>query len=175
MAFNTLNTLGINYSDVFVPATSGYTYGQQPPFAVGTESIGTDGSTWVYVVYSTGGATGPGYVLTLAPATWTAVMLSTSNDVYGNQVAVAPAVAASGSYGWVQRAGVAQVRCEQDALANNRLGPTADAGQVDDASATIGDLYISGMTLTTARGGTDGLAPAILNHPWIDTVADITP
>lgn len=175
MAYNTSNMLGADFGSTYTPASAGgYTYGQKPPFELGTVTLGTDGSEWVYVVAS-GAVTGPGYVCNIGPEAWTATMLSTSNDVYGTPVGVSPVAAASGDYFWLQTSGAGNIRAEQDALAFNNLAPTADAGQLDDAAATIGSFFIRDMVLTTARGGTDGLAPGQWSNPRVDLVPDTTP
>ena len=161
-------TLGVNLATVYpAQATALYPYTQTIPFELGQMAQGTDGSMWTFVQFGTGGVTGLGYVVTFDQA-FAAVMLSTDNDVYGKKVGVAPAAASATNYGWVQVYGTCDdIRCEQDALANSILGPTADAGQIDDAAAT--GLFIRGLTLTTARGGTDGNAPGVLNYPVVDT------
>jgi hypothetical protein len=167
--YATSGQLGVNLATVYpAQSTSLYPYTQTIPFALGQQITATDNSVWTFVQFGTGGVTGLGYVVTFDQA-FAAVMLSTDNDIYGKKVGVAPAAAVATDYGWVQVYGTCDdIRCEQDALANAALGPTADAGQVDDAAAT--GLFIKGMTLTTARGGTDGNAPGILNYPVIDTV-----
>lgn len=165
--FATSGQLGANLSQVVTPSTTGYPYSPDANFKVGQQITATDGSVWTYVLYGVGGSTGLGYVVTF-DEDFLAVMLSTSTDIYGQKVGVSPAVAAAGDYGWVQVYGTCDdIRCEQDALADSILGPTATDGQIDDAAAT--GLFIRGLTLTTARGGTDGNAPGVLNYPVVDT------
>ncbi len=168
--YSTINAAGFNFGEVFTPQSSGY--GENAlfnPVPVGTIAWGTDGSAWLRILYGTGGSTGLGYVLNI-DETFTAVMLAQANDTYGDIVGVSPVVAAAGDYGWAQVYGTCDdIRCEQDALANAKLAATTDAGQIDDAGAA-GTLYINGLTLTTARGGTDGNAPGRLNWPMIDIV-----
>lgn len=166
--------LGVNFAQVYTANSSStglYPYASGVPFELGQLAQGTDGSMWVFVVYSTGGSTGLGYVCTYDQA-FSAVMLSTDNDIYGKKVGVSPAAATAAQYGWLQVYGTCDdIRCEQDALANATLGPTADPGQVDDAALT--GLFIKGMTLTTARGASDGNAPGVLNWPVIDHIYEL--
>lgn len=172
MAFATLYGSGVNFADVFTPPSAGdYNYGAQPAFALGTIMFGSDGTAYIYVVFGTGGATGAGYVCNLNPATYEAVMTSTSNDLLGARVGVAQAAAAEDDYGWLQVLGPCQVFGVASALANNRVAATATAGVVDDAGAA-GTLYIDGLIFTTAvGGGGNALAAADLNWPAYSTVA----
>lgn len=172
MAFGTLYGAGIDFTSVFTPPSAGdYNYGAQPDFAVGTLMFGSDGTAFVYVQFGTGGATGLGYVCNLNPATYEAVMTSTSNDLLGARVGVAQAVAAEDDYGWLQVLGPCQVFGVVSALANNRVAATGTGGIVDDAGAA-GTLYIDGLIFTTAvGGGGNALAAADLNWPAYSTVA----
>ena len=172
--YSTSNAAGVDFTAVYTPATSGYAQdvtGLGAPMPVGSIMDGTDGSKFVLVLLGTGGATGNGYVLNIDEA-YGAVMLAQANDTYGDKIGVAriSAAAVAGDYIWAQVYGVCDdIQCEQDALANAKLAATTTAGQIDDAGAA-GTLYINGLTLTTARGGTDGLAPGWLNYPMIDIV-----
>lgn len=122
------------------------------------------GKAYQYV-QANGAITGDGYVVTI-DETFQAAMLSTSNDAEGDHAGVAETAFANDEYGWVQVYGACGIRTEQDALANAFLGPTADAGQVDDAAAT--GLYIHGMVLGTATGGADAVnTTGFISWPWI--------
>ena len=166
MAFGTLYGSGVDFTEVFTPPSVGdRDYGAQPAFEVGTLMFGSDGTAFVYVVYGTGGATGAGYVVNLNPATYEAVMTSTSNDALGARVAVAAAAASEGDYGWVQVLGPCEVFGVASALANNRVAATATPGVIDDGGS-VGTLYIQGLIFTTAVGsGGNALAAADLNWP----------
>lgn len=166
MAFPTIYGSGVNFSQIFTPPSAGdYNYGAQPAFEVGTLMFGSDGTAFVYVQFGTGGATGAGYVCDLNPATYEAVMTSTSTDLLGGRVGVAQAAAAEDDYGWLQVLGPCQVFGVASALANNRVAATATGGVVDDAGA-VGTLYIQGLIFTTAVGsGGNALAAADLNWP----------
>ena len=131
------------------------------------QTMSANGKTYVCVVLGTGGVTGDGYVC-IIDEDFEAVMLTTSNDVDGDQVGVAEGAGSEGEYGWLQVYGPAGVRTEQDALANAFLGATSDAGQLDDAAAT--GLYVDGIVLRTATGGADAVnATGFLNWPRIAT------
>ncbi len=172
MAFPTLYGAGVNFSEVFTPPSPGdYNYGAQPAFDAGTIMFGSNGTAFIYVQFGTGGATGLGYVCNLNPATYEAVMTSTSNDLLGARVGVAQAEAAEDDYGWLQVLGPCQVFGAASALANNRVAATATGGVVDDGGAA-GTLYIDGLIFTTAVGaGGNALAAADLNWPAYSTVA----
>jgi hypothetical protein len=177
MAFATSNIAGVDFSQIDAPLDNDSGYGSYVEtgsgFAPGTVAYGSDGSAFIYVTFGTGGATGAGYICTINTADYTAVMLTTSNDAVGDPVGAAQAAASEDDSGWLQVYGAGLVRCEQDALANNLMAATSDAGQLDDAGAA-GTLYVDGITLTTARGGTDGTAPGQFNWPTIQTKANVT-
>lgn len=114
------------------------------------------GKAYVYV-QANGAITGDGYVVSIDYA-GQATMVDTdvaATILQGNRVAVADVAFADNEYGWVQVYGPCGIRTEQDALANAKLGPTADAGQVDDAAAT--GIFINGIHLGTATGGADAV------------------
>lgn len=178
MAFATSNIAGANFSQIDkAENTSTDGYGQYVQtgsgFEPGTVAWGSDGSAFVYVTFGVGGATGMGYICTIDTSDYSAVMLTTSNDAVGDPVGAAQAAAIATDKGWLQIFGAGLVQCEQDALANNLMAATTDAGQLDDAGAA-GTLYVAGITLTTARGGTDGTAPGQFNWPTIQTKANVT-
>ncbi len=168
--YATSGTLGAALGAIYTPpASTAYSYGDQAPFAVGMRLTATDGSQWVYVLIGVGGITGTGYVCVYDEA-FGAVMLSTSNDVYGELVGVpACGAAVAGDYVWLQIAGTCdEIRVAASADPNVDLVATATAGELDD-DVTTGP-FVKGIVLTTARGGTAGNAPGILNFPMIDTL-----
>lgn len=132
-------------------------------FAVGTRADGNGGSEWIYCVAS-GAIASQGQVVTLTPTTWAAALLGTANDARGNLVGVANGAITDAQYGWVQVRGPCVVQVAASCAANVLLNTTATAGQIDD-DATTGAYTITGIFLTTARGGTAGTAAGILNFP----------
>ena len=134
---------------------------------LGTVVSDDQGKVYMAVQLGSGGVTGAGYVVTIDEA-FEAVMLTTSNDVDGDQLGVALGTGAEDDIGYVQVYGPASVRSEASALANAFLGATATGGQVDDAAAT--GLYIDGIVFRAATGGAAGLnATAFLNWPRVAT------
>ncbi len=167
--YATSNMAGANFSDVFTPPVAGsYNTGARQPFPVGTVAQGTDGSQWVYVRFGTGGVTGLGYVVVI-DEDFLAVMMSNSVGGLGDKIGVAPAAASLNDYGWVQVYGtVDDIRVSASCAANVVLASTTTAGEIDDAVATP-TKNITGIILTTARGGTAGNAPGMLNFPVVGT------
>jgi len=167
--FNTSNRAGVNYTQVFTPPTaSDRNFGAKPAFALGQLSEGSDGSEWVYVLFGVGGVTALGYVVVI-DEDFGAVMMSNSVGGLGDKIAVAPAAASAGDYGWVQVYGTCDaIQVSASAAANVPLASTVTAGQLDDAVATP-TKNITGLVLTTARGGTAGTAPGTLNYPVVGT------
>lgn len=169
--YATSGALGVSLGTVWSVPTSGvYSAGDQPPFEAGQVVTATDGSTWIYCVLGTGGVTGTGYVCTY-DEDFEAVMLSTSTDLYGKAVGIpACGAAIATDYVWLQMTGtIAEVQVAANAAANVDLVATATAGQLDDGVTT--GLFVKGLVLTTARGGTDGTAPGYAAQPMvIDTL-----
>lgn len=165
--FGTSGTLGVNFAQTFSPpGSSVYSTGDQPPFQLGAQSQGTDGSAWIYVQLGTGGITGTGYVC-VYDEDFQAVMLSTSNDVTGDKLGVPGCgVAIEDDYCWLQVYGsCAEIQVAASTAANVALAATATGGQLDDGVTT--GPYAQGIVLTTARTSSDGTAPGVLNWPTI--------
>ena len=130
-------------------------------FGLGDRHIDQAGNEYVFVQAGSGGITA-NFVATIDEA-YGAVMVSTSNDARGDLIGVAPVAIAANSYGWVQVKGVCNVQVAASCAANVRLNTTATAGQIDD-DGTGGSIALDGIVLTTARGGSAGTAPAVLNY-----------
>lgn len=130
-----------------------------------------DGKEYVFV-QANGAITGDGYVVSI-DRSYQATMTDTDTAATvaeGLRVGVAEAAFADNEYGWVQIYGACGIRSEQDALASAKLGPTADAGQVDDAGAT-GSKFFDGMVFGTATGGADAVnSTGFLSYPVIALV-----
>jgi hypothetical protein len=137
------------------------------PFAVG--QIGqTDNNGKQYVFVKTTSAIAAGDCVTYDETYNTIVApLGTANDARGDRAGVATVAIASGSYGWLQIYGVnLGINVLASCAANARLNTTATAGSLDD-DGTAGSMQVEGIYLTTARGGTNGSAPGVLNYPII--------
>ena len=131
---------------------------------LGFRVVGNDGSDWIYVQADAAGITGAGYCV-LVDEAFAADMIDTTNSAagFGQFVGVAPAVFAANEFGYVQISGVAIVRVAASAAANTALNTTATAGQLDDDAGT-GAEVVTGVTLTTANGGSAATAAAVLNN-----------
>lgn len=176
LPYSTSNTAGVDFTQSFTPVSStGSLYGTSgaysPPFGVGTMVTAKDASQWVYVLFGTGGCTGLGYVMVITSAPLqTAVMTSTAVGAVGDKIGVCPYVAAAGDYGWIQLYGqVDAIQVAASVGANTALASSATAGQLATATGT-GTRSISGIVLTTARGGTAGTVPGELNWPVVTVV-----
>ncbi len=167
--YSTSNTAGINFTQTFTPPAAGsYNTGQLAPLALGQIVEGTDGSKWVYCLAGSGGVTGLGYVVVMDEA-FGAVMMSNSVGGLGDKIGVSPVAASAGDYFWVQVYGTCDdIRVAASCAANVVLASTTTAGEIDDAVATP-TKNITGIILTTARGGTAGNAPGMLNFPVVGT------
>lgn len=138
-------------------------------FAVGTLLTTNDGKVYMFVQLGTGGVTGDGYVCSIGND-YQAIMVDTDTAgsiLEGDWVGVAEGAGVDNDYGWLQVYGPCGIRSEQDALANKKLGPTADAGQIDDAAAT--GIFINGMHFGTATTSSDGVnTTGFLNYPTFE-------
>ena len=146
------------------PATAAVFLASGKGFGLGDRYVDSFGNEWIFVTASA--AIAQYDVVTLTSA-FAASGISTSNDARGNLLGVAPAAFASGDYGFVQTKGACTMNVKASCAANVRLNTTATAGSPDD-DGTSTTMALQGIYLTTARGGTDGSAPGILNDPFVD-------
>lgn len=167
MAFNTLNSSGIDYTAVFDLNTAEPAY-PNPPFVVGTISEGSSGTEYVYCQTTT--AIALNGVVSIDP-TFTATALANGATVlFGGYVGVAGAAvtAISGTvtkrYFWAARKGVVPVLAAAAAVTYTQLRSTATAGAVDDVAVGATTYPISGMVFTTTATGA-GSFNAMLNYP----------
>jgi hypothetical protein len=126
-------------------------------FALGEVAWRPGGKAYKYI-QANGVITGDGYVVSWKGNVCDAAMIDTdvaATVVAGMELGVVECAFADNEYGWAQVYGPCGIRTEQDALANSLLGPTADAGQIDDAGATAN--LCDGMYLGTATGGADAV------------------
>lgn len=134
-----------------------------PLFALGETVDGANGKEWVYVRASATIAVSD--VVTFDESYSTVVApLSTANDARGDRVGVAPVGFAANDYGWLQVKGPCTMNVLASCAANVRINTTATGGSLDD-DGTATSMQVEGIYLTTARGGTPGPAPGILNYP----------
>lgn len=167
-AFATSQTLGIDFTAICHPSTTGYPYATDvPPFAPGTVTNGTNNSTWTYVKFGVGGLTGVGYVVVI-DTSGGAVMMSNSVGNKGDSIGVGNGVAVANDYGWVQTGGAcAAVKVATLCVANAALASTTTPGVLDDASGTgtknIGNIF----TTVTNAGGTDASEIGEMNSPTV--------
>lgn len=136
-----------------------------PPFTVGTVAAGTGESYWIFVKASA--AIAAGDVCQITTATSAATGITTTNGLLGDLVGVAQVAIASGSYGWLQRAGSCQNITVIAATAPNvALYTSATAGAIDDATTT-GVKLISGIIITATSGAATAAVAGTLNWPVV--------
>jgi hypothetical protein len=134
-------------------------------FALGDRYVDGAGNEYIYVQYGTGGATA-NFVVSISAA-HAAVMATSTLSLYGERIGVAMATAVANDFGWAMCYGATNVQTEL-ATVNTEMQTTATAGVIDDAT-TGGTKRLLNITLTTARTGSAGLAPAILTYPTVGT------
>lgn len=133
-------------------------------FGLGDRYVDNKGNEYIFVQASSAIAQ---YDVVQLTAAYAAASLNTAGGLRGNLVAVAQVAFAANDYGWVQVKGPCTMNVKASCAANVRLNTTATAGAPDD-DGTATTKQIQGAYLTTARGGTDGSAPGILNYPFVD-------
>jgi len=145
--------------------------GPTGPFTLGQVTYGVDQSSWVYVLAGTAIAVGDVVIIDNTTTLWTASSITNTNAAskLGDLVAVAPLVAiASGSYGWVQRAGkCAAIDVITNTSANVQLKTTSTAGRLISTITTGTTVNVNGIIITTAKATTTGTTPGVLNYPVI--------
>lgn len=164
--YNTANTLGINYNTATALNTTSAPDVPGPPFAPGTTTKGTNDSDYVYVLAS--GSIGLGDVC-LISTTYTAAGITTTLGTFGSLVGVAPVAIASGSYGWLQRAGTCDggIKVATACAPYVQLATTTTAGTIDDATTT-GTKNINGIIITaTNNAGSAAATAGMLNYPVV--------
>lgn len=172
MAYNTLNTSGIDYTVVFDLNSQTPEY-PNPPFVVGTISIGSSGTEYVYCQTTTAVALNAAVVI---DPTYTATATANSATVqFGAPVGVSGAVvtAISGTvtkrYFWAARKGYVPVLAAAAAVTYTQLRTTATAGALDDVVAGATVYPVNGIVFTTTPTGS-GSFNAFLNYPVLGTL-----
>lgn len=135
-------------------------------FALGDMAMGSDGSTWVYVVADEA-ITGAGYIC-IIHEDWGVEMadLTSSASAFGQLCGVPATAFASGDYGWVQVTGVCNVFGGANCAANTAINTTATPGLLDDNAAT-GAEVIDRVVFTTAVGGSNATQAAFITWPTV--------
>lgn len=170
--FNTANTEGIDFNTTYTAydQTAAVTATNSPdnpgpPVSVGTVVKGTGESEFIFVKASA--AIAAGDVCQITTATAAATGITTTNALFGNLVGVAVVAIASGSYGWLQRAGKCGGISVAAAQPNVQLAATATAGRLDDV-VTTGLVNITGIIITATAAATAVVA-GTLNNPVVGT------
>jgi hypothetical protein len=150
---NTL--LGVDLTDT--PTALNNTAFEQQGHALGTVHVDHRGYRWMYVRAE--GALAVGTVVAIDELFDARPITKALADA-GEKIGVSQVVAADEDFCWVLIYGIGQALVLSLCAADVALYTCATAGSLDDASAS--QTQIRGIVLTTARGGTDGLAPCRL-------------
>jgi hypothetical protein len=160
----------MGYANIGIDVTKSYLGTDEVgiPFGVGNRFVDAKNTKEFVFVKATSAIAASDVVTFDQTASTTVAPLGTANDARGSRVGVAPVAIASGSYGWVQIYGaVTAMNVLASCAANVRINTTGTAGSLDD-DGTAGSMQVQGIYLTTARGGTNGTAPGILEYPFVD-------
>ena len=168
--FSTLSSEGFALNLCTTVDTVNHPEYPSTPVAFGTETIGMDGSKWIYGKPASNYAIGTvGYFDT----SWNFTALTSTNaaNVSGQKVGVMSQVASvtaspsSTLYDgvWVQTDGLCPgIQVAASTAANTQLYTSATAGQLTTTSTS--NVAINGIVLTTAAGGSAGVAPGSLQE-----------
>lgn len=127
-----------------------------PTVDLGTTVLGANGSQWVYVK---AGEAVAQYDVVAVDEAYSALKLTKALADVGHKIGAASAAFAANEYGWVQSSGVTRINVLASCAADVALYTSATAGSLDDSSSS--QTKIKGVVLTTARGGSNGDAPAL--------------
>jgi len=172
LQYSTANTEGIDFDATYTAydqsaaiSSTNSPDNPGPPFQVGTTVKGTGDSDFVFIKATAAVTSGD---LVRMSATWDSSGATTSNALFGDLLGVAVASIASGSYGWVQRAGYVTggVRAVTNIQPNVQLYATTDAGVVSSTSTT-GNKTLLGIKLTATASSSAAGTTAILNYPAV--------
>jgi hypothetical protein len=125
---------------------------------------GVNGAEWEYVQFNSASII-RGHILAI-DKDHVATQVTTAASPRGQRCGVAMGTATTGNFGWVQRAGQAEIRVLANAAANARLNTTATAGILDD-DGTAGAKHIEGIALQVANGGATTNQEGTLNNPIV--------
>lgn len=124
---------------------------------VGDKYCGADGKEYVYILASSAIAQ---YDVVGASEAYAGAPITKAMADDGWKVGVAPVAIASGSYGYIQVKGVADINVLASCAADAALYTSATAGSLDDDNTS--QTKIDGIVLTTARAATPGEAPGFM-------------
>ena len=183
--YSTSNQEGVDVNAVFLldPSTVEY---PRPPFGVGTQAFGTDGSAWVYCTASITIANGSVVLISPTPGSWSCALIggasvTAAGNVTGQLVGVvggslgsmvvpAPSGTQTGSFFWVQRAGNApNVKTLATTTKYALLYDSATLGGVLTSSSggTNTAYIVNGIVISVATGSAAGPNSAVLNWPVV--------
>lgn len=181
--YSTLNECGIDINSVYIQSTGTPEY-PAPSFVPGTLAWGTDGSEWVYCTASITIGAGKVCIISEVPGSWSVALIGgatvttpLTGDLVGimggsngSLVVPAPVSPQTGTYFWLQRAGIAQnVATAASTTKNAQLYSSATTG--GSLSSTAGGsattYLVNGIAITQATGSAAGPNTAVLNFPVI--------
>lgn len=159
--FSTANTEGIDVLQTYTINTSTPEY-PGPPFELGQNVAGNDGSSWIFLRAST---TISQYdAVGIDPATFYGNPLSSTMAAAGYAIAWPQVAVNASDYFWAalqgRGGGYFSIRVASSCAAGVALYTTTTAGVLDD-SATATQVLIEGVVIVTTQASTTGLAGAL--------------
>ena len=166
-AFSTLNTEGVDVNAVYTVSTATSTAYQpeypMPPFSVGTEVLGNNGSKFLFTTVST--SCSKGNVCVVSDTSYDVVPLVTSIAAanFGLQLGVAMATGTTGQYLFVQTQGQNQaVSIVGSTTAGVPLYSSTTAGALTSVATVATSFPVYGVVLYTTATSAQVLATAQL-------------
>lgn len=185
--YSTTNAEGVDINSVFALSTGTPEY-PNPPFGVGTQAFGTDGSAWVYCTASITIGNGSAVLVSNTPGSWsvalvggatvatapTGTLVGVVGGSTGTMVVPAPSGSQTGMYFWIQRGGNApNLKTAASTTKNVQLYSSATTGGTLSSSAggAATTYQVNGVVVSVATGSAAGPNSAILNWPVVGTSA----
>ncbi len=159
MAYST-QYIGLNLSNTTPDATAGY--------SVGTRTLATDGSEWMYV--KAAGAATTAYSTLWVDQAFNANMITQALAITAGDVAfVASALSCStsGVYFWAMTRGNPSILVAASVQPAVPLYTSNTAGVLSSATNSASDFQVMGLTLVTSNGGSTSNVAAVASFPLI--------
>jgi len=154
--------------NIGIDATRVWASTDVPEYTVGDCGESGDGKAYVFVKADASGITDK--FAAIIGAAFVASMASTTTSAPGAgaglPVGFAQATIAANGWGWLMVRGTTNIQVAASCALGTQLNTTGTAGQLDD-DASSGAEVINGVALTAARGGSAGLANAMLTYPSV--------
>ena len=182
--YSTSSKEGVDVNAVYIKDTSGTPEYPGPPFGVGDQAFGTDGSAWVYCTASITITNGSVVLLSTTQNSFSVALaggtsLTAAGNVQGQLMGVVggstgsmvvptPSGTQTGTYFWVQRNGNCpnvKTLATATKLTQLYVNPTLAGVLTSTAGGANTTYQVNGIVIVGANGSAAGPNAAVLNWP----------